>query len=134
MARTLDGRGTSVLVVSLTFATLLVTLTTTPLWAQQPAVAAPPPTAAATAETTATALPDEAMERFLKEGKIVKEKGTKKGITGSTQATLSDGTTTHDAHIQTIDDSEREFRSRRASSSTSATAGRSMWLPTSSTG
>jgi hypothetical protein len=53
------------------------------------------------------------MERFLREGKVVRTRGTKKGITGSTQATLSDGAMTHDAHIQVIDEQKREFRSQQ---------------------
>ena len=36
-----------------------------------------------------------------------------KGVTGTLRATLSDGTITHDASIQTIDESMREFRSNR---------------------
>jgi len=74
-----------------------------------------PVTAAAPAPVPAAAptpLPSDAeMERFLKQAKIVKTKGTKKGVTDSTQATMSDGTLTHDAHIQTIDEYKREFRS-----------------------
>jgi hypothetical protein len=59
----------------------------------------------------APVLSDSDMERFLKEARVVKTKGTKKGVTGSTQATLSNGTLTHEAHIQTIDEYKREFRS-----------------------
>jgi hypothetical protein len=51
------------------------------------------------------------MERFLKQAKITKTKGTGKGVTDSTRATMSDGTITHDAHIQIIDEYKREFRS-----------------------
>jgi hypothetical protein len=62
-----------------------------------------------------TALPavlsDADVERFLKEAKVVRSRGAGKGITGSLRATLTDGTTTHDAHIQTIDETKREFRS-----------------------
>jgi hypothetical protein len=74
------------------------------------------PAAPAAAPPVATASPtpvlsDEEIERFLKQAKIIKTKGTKKGVTDSTQATMSDGTITHDAHIQTIDEYKREFRS-----------------------
>lgn len=74
-----------------------------------------PATAPATtpAASSAPALGDGEIEQFLTKAKVIKTKGTKKGITGSTQATLSDGTLTHDAHIQTIDESKREFRSNR---------------------
>ena len=75
----------------------------------QSAVASPP----AAPAPAAAALSDAEMERFLAEAKIVKTKGTKKGVTGSLQATLSDGSLTHDAHIQTIDESKREFRSQK---------------------
>ena len=75
----------------------------TPLLAQGPSVSPapvviPPPP------------PDAEVERFLREGKVTKTKGTKKGITGALQATLSDGTITHDAQIQSIDEYKREFR------------------------
>jgi hypothetical protein len=55
--------------------------------------------------------PDAEIERFLKEGDIVSTKSTKKGVTDSIRATLSDGKLTHDAQIQNIDESKREFRS-----------------------
>jgi hypothetical protein len=114
MAGTLDrGRGTYVLARSLTFATFLVTLATAPLWAQQPAGGTAPATTAAAATATGTLLSDEEIERFLKGAKILDIKGTLKGVTGSTRATLSDGTLTHDAHIQTIDEYKREFRSKK---------------------
>jgi hypothetical protein len=61
-----------------------------------PALAAPPP--------------DADVEKFLREAKILGTKGTKKGVTGSLRATMSDGTLTHDAQIQTIEESKREFR------------------------
>ena len=76
-----------------------------------PAAAPARPPAAATAASVAPVLSDAEMERFLKNGKILKVKGTKKGVTDSTQATMTDGTITHDAHIQTIDEYKREFRS-----------------------
>jgi hypothetical protein len=74
--------------------------------------AAEPAAAPAAAATPATPLlSDTEMERFLTHAKVVKTKGTKKGVTDSTQATMSDGALTHDAHIQTIDEYKREFRS-----------------------
>jgi len=79
---------------------------------QQPAVATTAAAAPAPAAVTMAPIPPDAeIERFLKEGKVTKAKTTKKGVTGSVQATLSDGTITHDAHIQTIDEYKREFRS-----------------------
>jgi hypothetical protein len=67
--------------------------------------------AAIAAQAPAAPRTDEEVERFLKAARIVKTKGTKKGITGSTQATMSDGIVTHDAHIQTIDEYKAEFQS-----------------------
>jgi hypothetical protein len=53
---------------------------------------------------------DAEVEEFLLKAQVVKTKSTSKGITGSLQATLSDGKITHDAHIQMIDESKREFQ------------------------
>ena len=44
---------------------------------------------------------DGEIERFLKEAEVVSTKSTKKGVTDSLRATLSDGKLTHEAHIQT---------------------------------
>jgi hypothetical protein len=52
----------------------------------------------------APALTDADIERFLKTARIVRTRSTDKGVTNSLRATLSDGATTHDAHVQTIDD------------------------------
>lgn len=65
--------------------------------------AAPPPAAAT--------MSDGDIEQFLLKAKVVKSRSAGKGITGSIRATLSDGTITHDAHVQTIDEAKREFRS-----------------------
>ena len=57
-------------------------------------------------------LPDDtAIEAFLRSAKIVRSRDAGKGITGSIRATLSDGTLTHDVHVQTIDEAKLEFRS-----------------------
>ncbi len=55
------------------------------------------------------ALTLEQKEDFLLHAKIVKTHGAKKGVTGTTRATLSDGQITHDASIQTIDEEKRKF-------------------------
>jgi hypothetical protein len=52
-------------------------------------------------------------EQFLREAKVGKVKGVKKGITGTQRATLSDGARTHDASIQIIDESRARFESMR---------------------
>ena len=67
-----------------------------------------PPVAKA---TSAPHLADAEIERFLLTAKVLKTRGAGKGITGSLRATLTDGTLTHDAHIQTIDETKREFQS-----------------------
>ena len=72
--------------------------------AQQPAPA--PQAAAASAKP---ALTDAQMEDFLLHARVVKTKSASKGITGSMRATLTDGTLTHDAHIQTVDERKQEF-------------------------
>lgn len=54
-------------------------------------------------------LTDAEIEDFLLHAKIVKTKGASKGITGSMRATMTDGTITHDAHIQTIDERKQQF-------------------------
>lgn len=77
--------------------------------AQPSAEPAPPP-----ATSSAVALSDAEMERFLTKARIVKTKSAPKGVTNSVRATLSDGTMTHDAHIQTIDEYKREFRTAMA--------------------
>ena len=47
---------------------------------------------------------DAQIEEFLSKAKVIKTKGTGKGVTNSIRATLSDGTVTHDAHIQQVDE------------------------------
>ncbi len=66
---------------------------------------------AAPAQTTATAttLTLDQQEEFLAKAKIIKESSAKKGITNTMRATLSDGTITHDASIQTIDERKPRF-------------------------
>jgi hypothetical protein len=68
-------------------------------------VAAPWPAVAQTATTAPASasftLPE--MERFLLEGKVVKNVRTLKGVTDARQVTLSNGVVTHDAQIQTVD-------------------------------
>ncbi len=60
--------------------------------------------AGATAVAAATsALGVEQMEAFLLNATIVKSRKIGKGVTGSLVATMTDGTVTHDAHIQSVD-------------------------------
>jgi hypothetical protein len=78
--------------------------TATPLGAAPPQIAPP--------ASTTPALPtaDSEIEQFLLKANVVRTRTTGKGITNSLRATLSDGGLTHEAHIQTIDESKREFR------------------------
>ena len=64
---------------------------------------------APSAQAPTPPLDDKAIEQFLLEAKVVRTRAAGKGITGSLRATLSDGTLTHDAQIQTIDEFKREF-------------------------
>lgn len=61
----------------------------------------------------APALTDAEIEQFLLKADVIKTKTISKGVTGSLHATLSDGKITHEAHIQSIDESKREFQSAR---------------------
>ena len=70
------------------------------------------PAASAQAAASPTLTLDE-QENFLLMARIVKSRGVSKGVTGTVRATLSDGTVTHDASIQSIDESMREFKSNR---------------------
>ena len=78
------------------------------LLAQQPAPVSTPPPAVAAVQT-APALSDKQIEEFLLHAKVLKTRSAKKGITGSLRATLSDGTLTHDAQIQTVDEYQKQF-------------------------
>src|SRR4051812_1082185 len=52
----------------------------------------------------------EQKEAFLRTAKIMSVKSSKKGTTETTRATLSDGSITHDANVQTIDDRRLTFK------------------------
>lgn len=64
----------------------------------------------AAAAATPAPMTDAEIEQFLRTAKIVRAREAGKGVTNSIRATLSNGTFTHDAHIQTIDEYKREFR------------------------
>ena len=57
----------------------------------------------------ADALTWQEKEEFLLKAKITKVQETKKGVTGVHVVTLSDGTLTHDAKVQTIDDNKQFY-------------------------
>jgi hypothetical protein len=70
---------------------------------------------AAPQEPASAAIPSDAdIEKFLREAKVVKTKSIGKGVTGSIRATLSDGTLTHDAQIQSIDEKKTQFQAAGA--------------------
>jgi hypothetical protein len=75
---------------------------------QGPAAAAP-----AVAASPALNLSLAQQEEFLKTARVVRTRGASKGVTNTLRATLSDGTLTHDASIQTVDEEMREFRGTR---------------------
>ena len=66
--------------------------------------------ATALAQGAPAALTDADKEAFLREARIVSTKRVGIGVTESVRATLSDGTLTHDAHIQIVDSYKPEFR------------------------
>ena len=65
---------------------------------------------AAKANVTASQLTREQMEQFLLNARILGERSAGKGITGSKRVVMTDGTYTHDAHVQDIDVFKAEYR------------------------
>lgn len=57
----------------------------------------------------ADALTPQQKEDFLTKAKLVQSKEAKKGTTGTSRVTLTDGALTHDASVQTIDESKPLF-------------------------
>lgn len=53
--------------------------------------------------------------RFLEQAKVVRTQEASKGVTRTLRATLSDGTVTHEASIQSVDEYKDVFQSNRAS-------------------
>lgn len=74
---------------------------------------APVPAAGQAASEAAGAPPvsltPDQMEAFLSKGKITRVRGAGNGVTGSRRATLTDGTFTHDVHIQVINEERTTF-------------------------
>jgi len=63
-------------------------------------------------QASAPALTPEQMAAFLEHGRIIHRRDAGNGTTGSVRLTLTDGRLTHDAHLQTIDDSEAVYQTR----------------------
>jgi hypothetical protein len=61
-------------------------------------------------QSTVPSFSEEEQEVFLKKARVVRTRGSGKGVTNTIRATLSDGTITHDAQIQTIDESMQVFK------------------------
>ena len=74
-------------------------------WSDQDQVAQP---------ATATPLSDDQIEAFLRDAKVVKTKSIGKGVTGALRATMSDGTLTHDAQIQQVEEKKTQFEAAGA--------------------
>ena len=85
-------------------ATLVAISCAAPLWAGQAPVSAGPPT-----------LTKEEMTTFLLNARIGAKRNAGSGVTDSKRATLTDGTITHDAHIQTVDIARPVFQAGKAS-------------------
>ena len=62
---------------------------------------------------TASQLTPSEMEAFLLKAKIVDIRDAGGGVTGSRRATLTDGTLTHDVHIQSVDIAKSVFQAGR---------------------
>ena len=58
------------------------------------------------------ALSPQAMETFLLKARIIEEREASGGVTGTRIVTLTDGTITHEAQVQTVDISMTMFRAR----------------------
>ncbi len=58
----------------------------------------------------APTLNEDQKRQFLLNAKVVSTHGVSQGITGTLRATLSDGSLTHEASIQTIDESKTQFQ------------------------
>jgi hypothetical protein len=83
------------------FYAVLAVVCSASLVAQTAPVASPP-----------GALSDTEIERFLEHARVTKTRGISKGVTGTLRATLTEGTLTHDAQIQTIDERAAQFVSQ----------------------
>ena len=94
--------------VALLAGCLLVSLAAPAAQGPTPALAA---NASAAVDVAALSLDDR--EKFLAGARIVNERPAPKGTTNTRRVTLSDGTTTHDASVQTIEEAHAVFQSNR---------------------
>src|SRR5687768_11187142 len=70
------------------------------------------PIAQTAAPAVTPVLSDAAIEAFLAKAKVVSIKDIGTGTTRSRRATLSDGTLTHDAHVQIVDEQKTDQKAR----------------------
>jgi hypothetical protein len=85
------------------------------LWTIVPAAQSPAvPAAQAPAPAAAPVLSDAAIEAFLTKAQVVSLRNIGTGTTNSRRATLSDGTLTHDAHVQIVDEQKTDRAARTA--------------------
>ena len=70
-----------------------------------------PATAAAPASPSAN-WTDAQIESFLLQARVLNTRPAGKGVTNSLRATMSDGVVTHDAHIQTVEQYKKVFKSK----------------------
>ena len=75
-----------------------------------PAAQAPALASSASAAVDAASLSLDDREKFLATARIVKERSAPKGTTNTRRVTLSDGTMTHDASVQTIEEAKAVFQ------------------------
>ena len=68
-----------------------------------PVQATPPAADQAAPPAQSVPLSDAEMEAFLRTARVVRQRAAPVGVTASVRATLTDGTLTHDAHIQVVD-------------------------------
>jgi hypothetical protein len=79
------------------------------------ACAAPPAAAQTAAAAPTPTLSQEDMSTFLLKGEIGRMRSAGAGVTDSKRATLTYGTITHDAHIQTVDEAKTIFQAGKKS-------------------
>ena len=94
-----------VLLVGVALVALSVATPVARPWSDQDQVAQP---------ATATPLSDDQAEAFLRDAKVVKTKSVGKGVTGTLRATMTDGTLTHDAQIQQVEEKKTQFEAAGA--------------------
>ncbi len=70
---------------------------------------------ASVSPTSDVVLSREERAQFLERAKVVRSRSASKGVTGTLRATLSDGTVTHDASIQSVDEYKNVFQSNKSS-------------------